>query len=62
MIPHIRYIETLVAMKKTLPQIKLELEELNLTYPSQHMAHIIQTIHSSNRDYFISDAAAPDPA
>jgi len=60
LIPHIKYIESLVVSRKTLEQILEELEKYNLTIPDKAIAIIINTIKDSNPSYF--DPVDPDPA
>lgn len=59
LIPHIKYIETLVIAKLTLDQIKEQLEQLDLSVEDQVLAVIVDTIRKTYPNKFLGTQPEP---
>lgn len=52
LIPHIKYIESLIIAKKPLEEITEELKKYGLKTPDKVLAVMLDTIRKENPDYF----------
>lgn len=60
LIPHLKFIESLIVCKFSVKQIKEKLEDLSLPFPEEAVAIMVKTLHEEKPEYFRKKS--PEPA